>query len=149
MKKALILLVAILGFTVAANAQSRAIGARVTYGAELSYQHEFGGSAFGEFDLGWFRNGFSLTGIYDIIFGSVGDLNFYGGPGLATWIYSYKADNSSNIAFNLGIAAQLGMEYNFPTVPLQLSLDWRPVYYFLNSAGFGWEGFGLGIRYRF
>ena len=40
---------------------------------------------------------------------------------------------------NVGIAGQLGVEWNFPAVPLQLSLDWRPVFFFLNNRGFGYD----------
>ena len=47
-----------------------------------------------------------------------------------------------------GIAGQLGMEFEIPSIPLNLSLDWRPTYYF-TGGGFGWQGFALGIRYRF
>ena len=45
-------------------------------------------------------------------------------------------------------AGQIGVEFEIPSVPLNLSLDWRPVYYF-NYGGFGWQGIALGIRYRF
>ena len=48
----------------------------------------------------------------------------------------------------LGIAGQLGMEYRFASIPLGLSLDWRPGFDFVN-AHFGWEGFALGVRYTF
>ena len=80
MKKVLILMVAVLGFAVAATAQPRAIGARVGYGGEFSYQHSFG-SNFGELDLGWYAHNFDVVGIYDFVLAGSGLCNFYLGPG--------------------------------------------------------------------
>ena len=142
MKKFIVIIAAVLCFATAANAQSRALGIRATYGAELSYQHDLG-SNFLEADLGWFHDGFYLTGIYDFILGSEGNFNFYAGPGVALGFYS----NKETSGFDAGIAGQLGLEYNF-NAPIQLSLDWRPVINFIHG-GFGWQGIALGIRYRF
>lgn len=144
MKKTLILLVALLGMSVAASAQSRAIGIRAGYGGELSYQHSMG-SNFMEFDLGWFSKGFDVVGIYDFIIAGTGEVNLYAGPGAQLGFYNY--DGGSKI--NIGLAGQLGVEWNFPSVPLQLSLDWRPVFFFLNNHGFRYDSVGLGLRYRF
>lgn len=142
MKKFIMVIAAVLCLSSAAFAQSRALGVRATYGAELSYQHSIG-SNFVEADLGWFNHGFYLTGVYDFVFASEGNFNFYAGPGAAVGFYN----DSETSGINLGIAGQLGLEYNF-NIPLQLSLDWRPVFNFIHG-GFGWEGIALGIRYRF
>ena len=142
MKKFIMVIAAVLCLSSAAFAQSRALGVRATYGAELSYQHSIG-SNFVEADLGWFKNGFYLTGVYDFVFASEGNFNFYAGPGAAVGFYN----DSETSGINLGIAGQLGLEYNF-NIPLQLSLDWRHVFNFIHG-GFGWEGIALGIRYRF
>ena len=142
MKTFIMVIAAVLCLSSAAFAQSRALGVRATYGAELSYQHSIG-SNFVEADLGWFKNGFYLTGVYDFVFASEGNFNFYAGPGAAVGFYN----DSETSGINLGIAGQLGLEYNF-NIPLQLSLDWRPVFNFIHG-GFGWEGIALGIRYRF
>ena len=142
MKKFIMVIAAVLCLSSAAFAQSRALGVRATYGAELSYQHSIG-SNFVEADLGWFKNGFYLAGVYDFVFASEGNFNFYAGPGAAVGFYN----DSETSGINLGIAGQLGLEYNF-NIPLQLSLDWRPVFNFIHG-GFGWEGIALGIRYRF
>ena len=142
MKKFIMVIAAVLCLSSAAFAQSRALAVRATYGAELSYQHSIG-SNFVEADLGWFKNGFYLTGVYDFVFASEGNFNFYAGPGAAVGFYN----DSETSGINLGIAGQLGLEYNF-NIPLQLSLDWRPVFNFIHG-GFGWEGIALGIRYRF
>ena len=144
MKKVFILIAAILGFAVVASAQPKAIGIRAGYGGELSYQHGLGGN-FAEFDLGWFANGFDVVGIYDFIIAGTGEVNLYAGPGALLGFYN----TPDHTGMNVGVAGQLGVEWNFPAVPLSLSLDWRPVFLFLNNGGFRYESVGLGLRYRF
>ena len=145
MKKTLILIAAILGFAVVASAQPRAIGARVGYGGEFSYQHSFG-SNFGELDLGWYAHSFDVVGIYDFVLAGNGLCNFYVGPGAYLGFHNHP-DHSD---VQPGIAGQIGVEWNIPQIPLQISLDWRPVYLFVYEDGpFRYESFGLGIRYRF
>ena len=148
MKKVLILMVAVLGFAVAATAQPRAIGARVGYGGELSYQHSFG-SNFGELDLGRYAHNFDVVGIYDFVLAGSGLCNFYLGPGAYLGFYNGPHPEHHN-GVNAGIAGQIGVEWNIPQVPLQISIDWRPVYLFAyDDVPFRYESFGLGIRYRF
>ena len=148
MKKTLILIAAILGFAVVAAAQPRAIGARVGYGAEFSYQHSFGNN-FGELDLGWYAHNFDVVGIYDFVLAGNGLCNFYMGPGAYLGFYNApRPEDRSGV--RPGIAGQIGVEWNIPQVPLQISLDWRPVYLFVYENGpFDYYSFGLGIRYRF
>ena len=99
MKKVILIVAAVLGFAVVASAQPRAIGARIGWGAEISYQHTLGANNFLEADLGWGINDF-----------------------------------------------RLGLGYDFS---VQLSLDWRPLFTLIPGTGFGWNSFGLGIRYAF
>ena len=145
MKKLIAILVGVLAFAAVASAQPRALGVRAGYGGELSYQHTTG-PGFIEADLGFLGSGhgFYVTGVYDFIFANAGIANFYVGPGVQLGFYNYSGDQG----FNAGIAGQLGVEFEIPSVPLNISLDWRPVYYF-NYGGFGWQGVALGIRYRF
>ena len=145
MKKILVVLVAVLGFAVAVAAQPRAIGARIGYGAEVSYQHTLGAQNFAEIDLGW-SAGFIEAGLsYDFSICPVGPLNFYAGPQVNFGLYN--ADGQSG--FLLGAGAQLGLEYAFEQIPLQLSLDWKPTFYFVPATAFGWQGIALGVRYLF
>ncbi|MBR1405540.1 MAG: hypothetical protein IJ578_01205 [Bacteroidales bacterium] len=144
MKKTLFVIAAILGFAVVASAQPRAIGVRAGYGGELSYQHDLGGN-FLEADLGFLGgNGFYVTGVYDFVFASADIFNFYAGPGaqLGFW----NGDDESG--FNLGIVGQIGAEVEIPSVPLNISLDWRPGFSFIHGGFYG-AGVGLGLRYRF
>lgn len=142
MKKIILTIIAAAAVAFSASAQSRALGIRSTYGAEISYQYDLGAN-FVEADLGWFGHGFYLTGVYDYKIASEGRFNFYGGPGAALGFYDYDEESG----LNLGIVGQLGVEYNFD-LPITFSLDWRPVWNFM-YGGFGWEGIGFAVRYRF
>ncbi|MBO5562538.1 MAG: hypothetical protein IJ701_02310 [Bacteroidales bacterium] len=142
MKKILIVVAALLGFAVVASAQPRALGVRAGYGGELSYQHYMGGENFAEFDLGWSSGFINVAAAYDFQVAPVGPFNFYAGPAADLWLV-----NEGGIG--LGVGGQLGLEYLFSEIPLQISLDWRPMFNLIPATSFGWSGFGLGIRYLF
>jgi len=143
MKKFIAIVAGVLCFAAIASAQPRALGLRAGYGGELSYQHSLG-SNFLEADLGFFGgHGFYVTGIYDFLFPLGSNFDFYVGPGASLGAYS----NDGSSYFDIGLAGQLGIEYCF-NIPLQLSLDWRPMLSF-HDGGFYGEYFALGIRYMF
>ena len=149
MKKFILVIAAVLGMAVVASAQPRALGIRAGFGGELSYQHSLGEN-FAEFDLGWWSNGVSLAAAYDFSIAPVGPFNFYAGPAAHVFTYGYTNDNgNAATGFNLGIGAQAGLEYTFSAIPLQVSLDWRPMLTLLNGIGFGWNSLALGLRYAF
>lgn len=150
MKKIFAVILVALAFACAASAQPKSIGVRVGYGAEVSYQHYLGGSNFLEADLGFMSNGFRLTGIYDFDLGSAGNFNFYVGPGASLGLANGHDDNGNVVTmFSAAVVGQVGAEFAVPGVPLNFSLDWRPAIYFTGGNVFGWDGFALGIRYRF
>ena len=151
MKKIILAAALVLGFTVAASAQPRAIGVRIGNGGEISYQHSMG-SNFIEVDgglgLGLVDGVFNVgaTGIYNFMISEFGNgFGFYAGPGagvgLALGEVNYLA---------LSAAGMVGIEYNF-NFPLQISLDFR------QHIGTGFSGngiwapssIGLGLRYQF
>ncbi|MBQ9547893.1 MAG: hypothetical protein IJV01_01880 [Bacteroidales bacterium] len=140
MKKILAIAISLLAFAAVANAQPRTIGIRAGYGAQLSYQHTMGGENFLEVNAGWSANAVAFTGTYDFILANEGNFNFYAGPGAYVGL--------ANSDLFLGVAGQLGVEYNFD-IPLTLSLDWIPVFNLIPGTAFGWQSIALGIRYRF
>ncbi len=121
MKKLVLVAALVLGFTVAAVAQPRAVGIRGSYGVEVSYQHTLG-SNFIEADLGFMGTGLNAAAVYNWNLVQFGDaFNVYAGPGAAIGF--------GKGWFNVGIAGMVGLEYSFkPTfdVPIQLSIDVRP-----------------------
>ncbi|NDV47488.1 hypothetical protein D0T49_10560 [Paludibacter sp. 221] len=145
MKKIFLAIVLIVSSFSLVEAQSNALGLRLGWGAELSYQRMLQANRL-EVDLGLdFGGGLNAAGVYQWMFDLsqlATGFNWYVGAG------AYVGINNN---FLVGAVGDLGIEYNF-NIPLQLSLDWRPGLYFntgANNVGFDWRGFALGIRYKF
>ena len=152
MRKILFVCLAALGFSIAANAQPRALGVRAgATGIEMSYQHTMQQRSFVEAELGseFGLTGFKATGTYNFIFARPawterGYWGIYTGPGMSLGCL----ENEFLIAF----CANAGIEYTF-WFPLQLTVDIRPSYGVL-GGGFhshGKLGFfpSVAARYRF
>lgn len=129
--KRLLTVITIFLIALAANAQPRAVGISVGAVEGVSFQHMvYGQENFFQLDLGYhpgtyLSGSMRLTGTYNYIIASPritsdGTWNLYAGPGvtLGTGFNSFRA-------FNIGVAAQVGVEYAF-WFPLQLSVDLRP-----------------------
>lgn len=162
MKKLILSAVMLLGLALSTQAQDiskNALGLRLGdsdgFGGEISYQRELSSDNRLELDLGW-RNSnnvdaFKLTGLYQWVWNIDGGFNWYAGVGggLGSWNHDYKGySDSGTFVFAAG---DIGIEYLFD-IPLQLSLDLRPEFYF-NSDKYRSDNLGsdiaLGIRYRF
>ncbi|MBO4586594.1 MAG: hypothetical protein J5677_02100 [Bacteroidales bacterium] len=139
MKKLFLALVAVFAMSTMANAQIKDLGVRVGWGGEISAMWGLGGNRL-ETDMGWNAKYLGLAAVYQWTWDLGSDFNWYAGVGgrLAIW------DNS----FALGVAGQIGLEYNFD-IPLQLTLDWRPSFWVMPNTTFGPGDICLGIRYRF
>ena len=156
MKKIIIAIVAVFAMSTAASAQFAGIGVLLGggqgYGAELSTLWNFGNRV--EIDLGWnsgdHYTGFSLTGIYQWQ-GEIGSgFGWFAGVGARVAYWSWEngyGDGDSDIA--LALAGQAGLEYQFPSIPIQISLDIRPAFYLIPDTDFHWGDIALGIRYIF
>ena len=155
MKKIIIAIVAVFAMSTAASAQLSGIGVRLGggqgYGAELSTLWNFGNRV--EIDLGW-GNGdnhtdFTLTGIYQWQ-GELGSgFGWFAGVGARLAYWQWSAGNASDSDIALGLAGQAGLEYQFSSIPIQLSLDIRPCFYLIPETNFHWGDIALGIRYIF
>lgn len=111
--------------------------------AEISYQHPLGNSNRLEFGLGTSDWGLGLTGIYQWVWdlSALADgFNWYAGAGGVVGIHSQK--------LGLGLAGQVGIEYNF-NIPLQLSLDYRPNFFLFSNYKNPYDGICLSVRYKF
>ncbi len=162
MKKLILSAIAIFGFAffaqgqeIAKNALGLRFGDNDGFGAEISYQRGLSNNNRLELDLGW-RNSknvdaYKLVGTYQWVWHIDGGFNWYAGvgAGVGSWSYNHHGDKDSGTYFLA--AGQIGIEYGFKEIPLMLSLDFRPEYYF--GDGWGGDDFGpdiaLGIRYKF
>ena len=161
MKKTLLIALFAIACGTMAYAQPRAIGGRLGYGAEFSYEHTLGSGNMVSLEVGapgfW---GIEAACTHDWIdpFGATvpwnekGEWHWYMGVGGAVQ-WSWKATDY----FFLGAAGRFGIEYDF-WFPLQLSLDFRPTLGVMMGgkpfgAGFGYDlyagAIGLGVRYKF
>lgn len=158
MKKLLLVLVAVLGLSFAANAQNiggrfggvgtSKNGANVGYNAELSYQHYLSGPNRLEFDLGFSRNNDNYINFaigYHWLFPIAGDFSWFIGPAV-------NLGYCNNDGIGLAAGAQGGAEWNPKNAPIQLAVDFRPVYEFILPEHCYYNGFGYGVafsvRYR-
>ena len=164
MKKALLIVIALLGLSLAAVAQPKAIGLRgglfgPAFNGEISYEHWAtifdNDYDFLEGELGVFGgNGFKGTLMYNFTFAQPeftdrGEWALYGGPGVVTgYGTGINKNDEKKAAPFLGFAAQLGMEYTF-WFPLQLSVDFRPTFMIPAFMNTNWYGFALSARYAF
>ena len=177
MKKTLLIVIALLGLSLAAVAQPKAIGIRgglfgPAFNGEISYEHWLtifdNDYDFLEAELGVFGgNGFMGTVIYNFTFVQPdftdrGEWGLYGGPGIVSGYGSgIRIKNENGVQTEvtrtspfLGFTAQLGMEYTF-WFPLQVSVDFRPTFLipaFMNRVANNksrWYGFAVSARYAF
>lgn len=145
MKKILVIVVMCLSLSAASFAQDKAIGLKLGTGAELSGQLKQGDANRIEANLGL-----------------AGNFSYLGANGYYQWLkelpqlgedfnWFYGAGASLGIGsgfFDIGVGAQLGLEYKFPEIPLQLSIDVTPTINVVGGFGF-YIGSGLGVRYTF
>lgn len=137
--------------TIKTTTQSKknAIGVRLGWGGEISYQRFLTSDTRLELTSGWGRYGFDLGGTHQWLWplsdGNVG-FNWYAGGGAQFGAWENKYDDRK---FGFGILGQIGIEYNLKSAPFVFSVDWRPSFHLAPKTRFGWEGFAVGARYRF
>lgn len=155
-------MVFVLFFAAAAFSQPRAIGFRLGGTADVSYQQCFKSDNFLEIDAGvdyLGKKGANLTAVYDFVFASVRKFSFYAGPGAHIGYYNDevtttytgeepRVTTTTVQKFALGITGQVGGEYAFERIPLNLSIDWRPAWHIVGGL-FDPYSICLGVRYRF
>ena len=160
MKKLIFSLAVVFCSYFAAQAQDyqSAIGVRLGFPSSLSFKHFISEKGALEGMLG-FRSysGYSwinIGGLYEHhnSFPSAEGLRWYYGGGASVFMYRFDngflRDDDANVS--IGIMGVLGLDYKFTNAPVNLSLDWSPVFV-LNgyNNGFGSDHFSLGARYTF
>ena len=155
------LMVACVSFSVKADAIGLRFGGGSLAGAEVNYQKGMGSNRL-ELGLSWSSksegsgaakystNYIGAFGAYQWHWNISGGFNWYAGPGAEVGFWSWNHNNNSDSGMYLNVGGQIGIEYDFNTLgaPLNLSIDARPMFGLIDSAGFGWAA-ALGIRYTF
>jgi len=159
-KRIYIAAVVLMGLTQAQAQQpvsQNAIGLRMSLngavGPEVNYQRLLSSHNRLELGLGWkqskYVDAFKLSGTYQWLWNIEGGFNWYAGVGgsIGSWSDDRKDDNGAILA----IAGQVGVEYHFDKIPLQLFVDFRPEIYltdYYKKDNFG-PDFGIGARFKF
>lgn len=120
---------------------------------ELNYQLKISDVNRIEFGLGTFNEGMVSTGLYIVgmyqwAWTIKGGLNWYIGPGAGVSIF---VENKiiPIIHPNLGVGAQMGIEYNFSqkSYPVIVSLDTRPMWNVFGEYSGMNVNVGAGVRF--
>lgn len=154
MRKLIILSVLLIaGYAV--NAQSintysykTALGVKVLDGAGITFKNFVSGNNAIELVGFFWRQGFRITGLYEIhgnINGAPG-LKWYIGPGAHVGFYNKDYYSGATSA---GIDGVLGLDYKIKGAPINFSIDWQPSFEFANSRGFVGSWGGFAARYTF
>jgi hypothetical protein len=161
MKKTIVLsMVLLMGTLVYGQINPHALGLRFgggnTVNTEFSYQRGLSSTNRLEADLGLrsdrYYSAFSLSGIYQWVWEIESGLSWYAGFGaqLGAWSWNNKYVGSDDDGTWLSVLGQIGIEYNFTEIPIQLSLDTRPSIGLFNyNSDLGYWDLALGIRYTF
>ncbi len=131
------------GSFIAANAQELGVRFGDVSGGNVAIDGIFSTGDFSRLhgDIS-FGDGVGVDLLWDFIYRPLGDeaFNWYMGAGAYMWL---------NDPFWFGAIGELGLEYQFNTIPVSLSIDWRPGLRIVDTIKHDFGGFGLNIRYVF
>ena len=150
MKKIIVLLICITSFSISLKAQDgesyrNAVGVRLGSSVPaikngVTFKHFFGNNAV-EAILS-FGDGTALCALYEI-HKPIATANLKWFIGAGGYI------GFSNKTNNIGAAGIIGLDYKFPVLPLNLSLDWKPELNLVSKIGFEASGIGFSARFTF
>ncbi|MCK3684954.1 hypothetical protein [Maribellus sp. YY47] len=140
-KRTLLALTIILGSVITGNAQEIGVRFGDVSGGNVAIDGIFSTGKFSRIhgDIS-FGDGMGVDLIWDFIYRPLADeaFNWYLGVGP----YAVFDD-----PFWLGAAGEIGLEYRFNSIPVSLSIDWRPELSIVEKTDFHPGGFGINLRY--
>ena len=146
-KITLTIVLTVLSLNVFAQDYQKSIGVRLGLSNGITYKQFISSSnAFEVIGNVQFYNGntyIGLAGEYLWSWGLTEGLSWFVGPGASAGIWT---GNSSG--FNIALNGMVGLEYKF-NIPLALSVDLHPHFYFMNGVGFTPLIGSLSVRYTF
>ncbi|MCL2739110.1 MAG: hypothetical protein FWE30_06655 [Bacteroidales bacterium] len=93
-------------------------------------------------------HGVNFTGLYQRYI-PVEAFHIYCGVGGHIGNWKHTSNDISKNYFFLGLDCMVGIEFSLlKSVPLSLSIDYKPSYNLTGHAGFSFTGGGIGLRYR-
>ena len=92
-------------------------------------------------------HGVNFTGLYQRYI-PIDAFHIYFGAGGHAGNWRYKHSEYSKNYFFVGVDCMVGIEFSLlRSVPLMLSIDYKPSYNFTGHSGFSFTGGGIGLRY--
>lgn len=135
MKKFLLTILVLLGFSQFLQAQEVGIRFGDAFGGHYAVDARFSGL---HADVN-FGDGVGLEVLWDLLYKGLGEKGFdwYVGAGVSTFLGD---------PFLLGITGEVGLEYHFD-FPLAIGADWRPSFIVIDHTDFEGGWFGVNVRY--
>lgn len=147
--KKLFLLLLLIGLSVEAQDYETAVGIRGPWGFGLSAKQALSNGHMIEGIVNFRYNSLQITGLYEVHkpLNVDGLYWYYGGGGHIGFWSSGDFDGLESSGSVIGIDGVLGLDYTFRDVPLNISMDWKPVIHLIGYNGFWGDAGGIGIRY--
>jgi hypothetical protein len=112
---------------------------QATVNNAVSFRYFFNDRTAGEALLGF--DPWSVGGLYERFFPmGVQGLQWFAGGG------AYVAFKGDNVIGAMGV---IGIDYTFPSFPINLSVDWKPELNLINNVNFQASALALGVRFVF
>jgi len=148
----LVLMMILLTSTALAQNYKQAIGLRGGLFNGISYKNFVTNSTAVEGILHTRWQGWEVVGLIEYHNEMPSNGNFY-------WFYGYGAHlgffdaqyshYASGTYTVIGVDGILGLEYEFPKVPIAIGLDWKPYINLIGYSGFFGDGGAFSLRYTF
>lgn len=147
------LFVILLCGSAAAQTYSQSIGIRGGTQQGITYKKFVSGNNALEGILGFRRNGFVFTGLYQIhagafdvprlnwFYGAGGHIGFFGADDHHVW--------DRDPFMTLGVDGIIGLEYHIQEIPFAISIDFKPYFNFIGNFGPHFDSGAISIRYTF
>jgi len=130
----------------------RAVGIRAGFPYGVTGKMMLNNVSAAEIILASRYNGFVVTGLYELQYdiSSVSGLAWYAGFGAHVGFYGdrYWDDDEKDGGMVLGPDGIIGLDYTFDSLPINISLDWKPGFHLIGN-GFAGDNGALSIRLVF
>jgi len=146
LRKIIFLLVLFLGSSLCISAQpyEHSVGVRAGYSSGVSYKGFFRHKmAAIEASILYNRHGFSVNALYEY------HLEPFQNKRLLIYVGGGAFGGDWDEELSLGLAGIAGIEYTLRDLPLNFSLDWKPMLNIYRNFEYDLVDFGVSVRYRF
>jgi hypothetical protein len=154
MKKVFMLMIAIAFATVELNAQDYnwAMGVRLSdFMGGISVKKSVNTKYKIEGILAMpYWHGVILTGLYERDILAIDErFQLFCGAGGHIGNWKYKSEEINKNYYFIGVDVIAGLEYTLSSIPLSISIDYKPSFNIAEHSGFNFGGGGIAIRYTF